>query len=70
MFSIRTCCPSDCVSFAASGRANVSVPPPPAGNGLIIRIGFCGQACAGTSAAPSASATVQNASTSPGTDAS
>src|SRR6185436_234053 len=44
-FSTITCWPSDCESFAESGRQKVSTPPP-AGNGLRNVIGLFGHACA------------------------
>src|SRR5687768_14329891 len=47
---MMNCWPSCCESFAAIGRANVSVPPP-AGNGLRKVTGLVGQACAFASAA-------------------
>src|SRR6187549_2361645 len=43
--SITTCWPRISESFAASGRATVSVPPP-GGNGTIILIGLLGQSWA------------------------
>jgi hypothetical protein len=39
-----------CESFAESGRATVSVPPP-GGNGTTTRTGFDGQSCAAACAA-------------------
>src|SRR3954470_12097819 len=50
-FSISTRVPSCWSSCTASGRANASVPPP-AANGTINMIGFCGQDWASAGPAP------------------